>query len=87
MEGAAGAPPLLPPEGNPAWMQEMGSVFVAGAMHAEGMVEKAMGASQEVLKWVREGGYTIKVSDEGRGIFKRNGYAMVRQRGCTTQNW
>ena len=64
-----------PPEGNPAWMQEMGSVFVAGAMHAEGMVEKwkAMGASQEVLKWVREGGYTIKVSDEGRGIFKRNG--------------
>ena len=50
-------------------------MLVAGAMHAEGMVEKwkAMGASQEVLRWVREGGYTIKVSDEGRGSFKRNG--------------
>ena len=30
-------------------------------------------ATSEVLKWVREGGYTIRVDESGSGIFKRNG--------------
>ena len=34
---------------------------------------EAYGATPEVLKWVREGGCTIRVDECGRGIFKRNG--------------
>ena len=64
-----------PPEGNPQWMKDIGSVFVPGKMHEPGMEArwKAYGATSEVLKWVREGGYTIRVDESGRGIFKRNG--------------
>jgi hypothetical protein len=33
---------------------------------------KAAGASAQVLRWIKEGGYTIQVGDDGRGIFRRN---------------
>ena len=55
-------------------MKDIGSVFVPGKMHDPGMEVrwKAYGATSEVLTWVREGGYTIRVDESGRGIFKRN---------------
>ena len=55
-------------------MKAKGSVFVAGGVHAPGMYEKwkAAGASAQVLRWIKEGGYTIQVGEDGRGIFRRN---------------
>ena len=51
-----------PPEGNPEWMNSkaMGSLFVAGGVHAPGMYEKwkAAGASAQVLRWIKGGCYT-----------------------------
>ena len=46
-----------PPEGNPEWMKAMGSVFVAGGVHAPGMYEKwkAAGASAQ-LQVLPQGG-------------------------------
>ena len=33
---------------------------------------KTAGASAQVLSWIKEGGYTIQVGEDGRGIFRRN---------------
>ena len=64
-------------------MKDIGSVFVPGKMHEPVMEArwKAYGATSEVLKWIREGGYTIRVDESGRGIFtvgKRNGKMLGR---------
>ena len=55
-------------------MKAMGSVLVAGGMHASGMYEKwkAAGARAQVLRWIKEGGYTIQVGEDRRGIFRRD---------------
>ena len=63
-----------PPEGNPQWMKEMASVFSCGKICDEGMLERweNYGADAEILKWIREGGYRIKVGEGGKGIKQRN---------------
>ena len=63
------------PEDNAEWMATKESVFVAGGMFVQGMEERwrAMGADEEVLGWIRAGGYTVKVSEEGTGLFLKNG--------------
>ena len=61
----------------PEWLRERKSVFVAGGMIVKpGMYEKwkAAGADEEILGWIKQGGYEVWVSEDGgRGIFKRNG--------------
>ena len=63
-----------PPDGNPAWMREMASVFSCGKICDEGMLERwrDYGADEEILKWIKEGGYKIKVGEGGKGINERN---------------
>jgi len=56
------------------WMKEKRSAFVA-APCADGMASKwrAAGAEGHILQWIREGGYRLKVSEAGMGIFTKNG--------------
>ena len=63
------------PEDNEEWMKAKQSVFVAGGMFADEMEDRwrKMGADEEILGWIRQGGYEVTVSDEGRGLFLRNG--------------
>ena len=59
-------------------------MFVAGGMVLkEGMYEKwkAAGADREILSWIKQGGYEVKVSEDGStGIFKKNG-KIARENG------
>ena len=68
----------------PEWLREKKSVFVAGGMIIkEGMYEKwrAAGADAEILGWIKQGGYEVRVSDDGAtGIFKKNG-KIARENG------
>ena len=68
----------------PEWLRCKKSVFVAGGMVIKpGMYErwKAAGADAEILSWIKQGGYEVRVSDDGaRGIFKKNG-KIARENG------
>ena len=61
--------------GNDSWMVDRASVFIPGGICDEGMEEKwkKFGACDQVLGWIRQGGYRVQVSDEGKGIFLKNG--------------
>ena len=69
---------------SPEWLRSKESVFVAGGMVLKPeMYEKwkAAGADREILSWIKQGGYEVKVSEDGaRGIFKKNG-KIARENG------
>ena len=55
-------------------MKEAASVFSCGKLCDEGMLQRwqDFGADKEVLQWIRQGGYRIKVGEEGMGIREKN---------------
>ena len=63
------------PEDNTEEMNARASVFVPGGICSPGMEAKwrAAGADEQILSWIKEGGYSIKVSEEGVGHFVKNG--------------
>ena len=52
----------------------MASIFSCGEICDEGMLERweNYGADAEILRWIREGGYRIKVGEGGQGIKQKN---------------
>ena len=66
---------------SPEWLRSKESVFVAGGMVLKpDMYEKwkAAGADREILSWIKQGGYEVKVSEDGaRGIFNTQRSAVV----------
>ena len=65
------------PEDNLKEMNEMESAFKPGGMFGEGMEERwrSYGADEEILDWLKQGGYEVRVPEEAKGIFLKNGRA------------
>ena len=61
---------------SPEELRSRPSVFVAGGMILKPSMYqkwKAAGAPEQILQWIQEGGYKVRVTDEGRGLFFKNG--------------
>ena len=63
------------PEDNTEEMLQKASVFIPGGICEPGMEAKwrAAGADEQVLQWIREGGYRVQVDPAGVGHFLKNG--------------
>jgi hypothetical protein len=63
------------PEDNEQWMKDMPSAFIPAGMIAPGMERRwrDFGASEQILGWIRDGGYKVKGGGKGVGFFQKNG--------------
>ena len=67
------------PDDNTEEMKSRPSVFVPGGICAPGMEARwrEAGADDQILHWIQEGGYSIKVGDGGVGHFRKNGKLAI----------